>query len=140
MKYTKIILTIFLASLLLFAVLVSYTYYTKNYSNVEKFQDVQDNKIKIALFYATWCGHCEKYRQAGTFQKAFQKVQADDNLKSKVTFIEYDADQHKDLINKYDINGFPSILSIDTNGNKLKEFEGNRNNIDDLIKFATQSI
>jgi thiol-disulfide isomerase/thioredoxin len=139
MKYTKLILAIFLASLLLFAVLVSYTYYTNNVGNVEKFDD-NNKTTKIALFYANWCGHCEKYRQDGTFQKAYKKVNTDDKLKGKVTFIEYDADLNKDLINKYDISGFPTIISIDVDGNKLQEFKGNRNSIDDLLKFASDSI
>jgi thiol-disulfide isomerase/thioredoxin len=135
--FVKIILVLFIATLLFYAIYVSYLYYTQHVGNVEKFEE---NNVKIALFFATWCGHCREFKESGKFQTAYQKINADDRFKGKVVFVEYDADLNKDLVNKYGIQGFPSILSIDKDGNKIADFTGDRYSIDDLVNFTSQTL
>lgn len=124
-SYYKIIIILFIASLLFYAVFVSY-----NYSNVEKFND---NTTKVLLFHATWCGHCKKYEQSGVFDKTSK------NSPNNVQFIKYDYDTNTELAGKYNIQAFPTIISVDGTGQIIDTFKGDIYDQNALIAFATES-
>lgn len=121
----RIVLVIFIASLLMYAVYVSYNYH------VEKFADAMPT---VALFFATWCGHCTNYEKSHTFDNV-TKV-----MEGKVNFVKYDYDMNKALANKMGINAFPSIVLIDANGKKIVDFEGDIYNTSALVEFANKAI
>ena len=56
------------------------------------------------IFYAPWCGHCK--RSMPEFQKAASQNE-------NVILINSDLDSSKELIDKYSIEGFPSIVKAD---------------------------
>lgn len=85
---------------------------------------------KVMLFHATWCGHCEQYLNSGVFEKTAENPEV-----QGISFEKFDADKNGSMVEKYDITGFPTILGLNTQGEKVV-FEGNRNSMDDLIKFA----
>lgn len=99
-----------------------------SYATYEHFEN--SVKPKVILFYATWCGHCEQYLHSGVFEKASetQEVQG-------VIFEKLDADKNESLREKYDITGFPTIIGLNSKGDKMT-FEGNRNSVQDLVVFA----
>lgn len=126
-SYYKYIIILFIASLLFYAVFVSYNYYTLHAGNVEKFND---QTPQVALFYATWCGHCTKYKKSGVFD------QASKNAPSNVKFNQYDYDKNTELAGKYDVQAFPTIVLIDSNGKLIKTFDGDIYDEKALLEFA----
>jgi thiol-disulfide isomerase/thioredoxin len=113
--------------------LVLYVSYTRMTSQ-EKFS--QDGNVRVCLFHATWCPHCTKYLDSGTFDNAYSKAR---EANGNVTFEKIDYDQNKNLANKYDINSFPTIIAIDAQGNQIEKFQGNRHNIEEVVDFALKA-
>ena len=133
----KIIIVIFISSLLLFAVFVTYQHIVK----VETFEE---KKLPtIALFFAHWCGHCESYEKAGVFDKTFNMLNTDPayaHLKDKIVFIKYDYDLHKDMAIKLGIDSFPSIIAIDKHGEKIKSYNEDIYSSSKLLDFAASCL
>jgi thiol-disulfide isomerase/thioredoxin len=102
---------------------------TAQYASFEQYANGADGP-KVMLFHATWCGHCEKYLSSGIFDK----VSGSKDVQG-VSFQKFDADQNEDLREKYDVTSFPTILGVNSKGEKVG-FEGNRNMESDLVSFA----
>ena len=84
----------------------------------------------LYLFKAEWCPHCVGFKPTWT------KIQ--DELKDNINFVTYDADEHKNEIEKYKIDGFPTlILKLH---DKAVEYVGNRDekSIKEFIKEYTK--
>ena len=94
---------------------------------VEGFHDVSHGK-RVILFHWKDCGHCKKMMPEW---QRFVKLNAN-NSKVKIETVE--KDDAPELIQKYNVQGFPTIIAIN-DGKKVKEFEGERN-VDDLQRFA----
>lgn len=130
-NHVKIVLAIFVVFGIMLALFLAYNQIQK-----EKFTQ-GTSKVRICLFYAEWCPHCTKYLESGVFESV-----ANDTMSKRndVVFETIDYEQNKNLANKYDINGFPTIVSIDANGNKIKEFQEDRYNATKLQQFALESL
>jgi thiol-disulfide isomerase/thioredoxin len=76
------------------------------------------SNMKLVLYKATWCGHCNN------FKKTWGELKDDEELKQKVQFIEYDADKDKDEVASAKISGYPTLLL--TIKDKVVEYEGRR--------------
>jgi thiol-disulfide isomerase/thioredoxin len=131
---TKLLILLFIGTLLLLAVYAMYNYYGLG-MNVEKFE-TSAVLPKVALFHAQWCPHCKDYEAKGFFDVAAKMAQENASTAGKVAFIKYDADLNEQYVKKYNIAGFPTIIGIDKQGKKVKEFLGDRNNTTELISFA----
>lgn len=70
----------------------------------------------VMLFKAEWCGHCKQ------FKPTWDKLQSVFN--KKFNFITYDSDKDTDMLKKYNIDGFPTIII--KNGSDLMPYEGGR--------------
>ncbi len=134
----KTILFVFVLVVLAYAVYMAYTDIKKNMPKVSESFSSEEPKLKICLFKAEWCKYCLKYVQSGTFNNAYDSIKDKPEYKD-VVFVTYDFDQNKALAEKYNINSFPSIVAVDKDGNLVKNFEGNRDSQDDLLKFVDES-
>jgi protein disulfide-isomerase-like protein len=79
---------------------------------------MSSDKPCIIFFYAPWCGHCKNAKPE--FEKLMKMA------KGKAYMI--DCDDHKDIAQKYGIQGFPTIRYYPKgpkNGNP-REYNGNR--------------
>lgn len=136
MKLIKTILIIFVLLIITYAIYMAYTDIMKNIpaekAKLEKFSGTED-KLKICLYKATWCGFCTKYIKSNVFNDAYADVKGKYN---DVVFSTVDFDENKKLAEKYDINGFPTIIAVDSKGNLLDTFTGDRSKKEDLMKFV----
>ena len=130
MKLTYII------SILLVIVIVAViaVYFFKN--KKENF-DNNTPKLQIALFKAEWCGHCTNYLKSNVFNDAYTKAK---DQYPGVVFITYDFDSNKELASKYNVNSFPTIIAVDSDGKYLTKFNGDRTNTDELVKFVKDNM
>ena len=117
-KYVKYVLIILFA-------LTIFRFFTDKKSS-EKFSE--EEKKTVVLFKAEWCGHCNR------FKEDWEKIKILLTKKGIETQT-YDADDEKSqkVMEKYQINSFPSIMIIQ--GDESEKYEGDRS-IEDVIDFA----
>jgi thiol-disulfide isomerase/thioredoxin len=110
-------------------------YYKKYLNYKQKYMNLKSHNVmtggastqnKLYLFKAEWCGHCQN------FKSTWSQLQKE--MKDHVEFVTYDADNHKNEIKKYNIQGFPTLI-LHT-GSKAVEYNGQRdiNSLKDFIK------
>jgi len=110
-------------SILYIAALIVVAYYFNKYvltnMNVENFDGKNfenDGKKKVVYFYMNGCPHCD----------SFSPIWDEFKQTSKLTTHKIESADAGTMIDKYKISGFPSIILLDENNNKLKELEGPR--------------
>lgn len=82
--------------------------------NVENFEN--DGKKKVVYFYMNGCPHCD----------SFSPIWDDFKQTSPLPTHKIESADAGEMLKKYNISGFPTILLLDKNNNKLKELEGDR--------------
>ena len=117
------------------AVILILCFYSNNNSTFSETISLSNSKYdsadadgNVLIFYANWCGHCNKAKPE--FQKASEKGNG------KVIMIDADELGAKELKDKYSVQGFPTILKI-SNGSYVK-YEGGRTS-DGIISFLNNS-
>ncbi|XP_042482725.1 protein disulfide isomerase-like 2-3 [Macadamia integrifolia] len=79
---------------------------------------VKSKDLWIVEFFAPWCGHCKKL--APEWKKAAK------NLKGKVKLGHVDCDSEKSLMNRFKVQGFPTILVFGADKDSPIPYEGAR--------------
>lgn len=78
-----------------------------------------ENKLVMIDFTATWCGWCKKLQTDVFDREEFQKFAAE-----KLVLVSIDADANRDLVSKYKVEGFPTIVFLNGEGEKVHEISG----------------
>lgn len=107
-----------------------YLKYKAKYHALKKKQYVMkggSDKNTLYLFKAEWCHHCRMFKETWDFLQ--------ENMKGKINFIAYDSKENKDKMEKYKIEGFPTLKLQTKDG--LIEYQGERN-IDDIKNFIKE--
>lgn len=101
---------------LLIIVYFFYKYVLTNL-NIENFGNIEnDRRKKVAYFFMNGCPHCV----------SFSPVWDEFKQTSPLPTYKIESNEAGEMMNKYNISGFPTILLLDENNNKLKELEGDR--------------
>jgi len=104
---------------LLIIVYFFYKYVLTNL-NVENFGNngniENDRRKKVVYFFMNGCPHCV----------SFSPIWDEFKQTSPLPTYKIESNEAGTMINKYNISGFPTILLLDENNNKLKELEGDR--------------
>lgn len=143
-KVFKLLLWLFIIVVVVTAVGMTYKKVSSNLEPRKKEtfsdQEVKPKKqLKITLFYATWCGHCEKYISSGLFDTTYKELESTGKY-DNVVFVKVDSDKNRPMVNKYGIQGFPTIMAISSDGNLVDEFAGDRNDPEALKDFVNSSV
>jgi thiol-disulfide isomerase/thioredoxin len=108
--------------------------FLNNLFSKNNFQNTSDteqiNHIKIYYFNASWCFHCQNFKPI--WNNFVDSLHDTDNI----TPINLNCDNNKenvDLINKYNIEGFPTIIIV-YNDNKFVKYSGPKT-VNGLRKF-----
>lgn len=90
-------------------------------------QEAQNNNKSVFVdVYASWCTYCKAMDQnTYTDSRVQQKL-------SNYVLVKINGDQNPDLMEKYQIYSYPTILILDSNGNVVKTISGYQSP-DDLI-------
>ncbi|HEY9070961.1 MAG TPA: thioredoxin family protein [Candidatus Ozemobacteraceae bacterium] len=82
-------------------------------------QGTADSKLVMVDFTATWCGWCTKLKDEVFSTDEFKKAAGE-----KLVLVAIDADQNRELVDKYKVEGFPTILFLDTDGREVNRIVG----------------
>lgn len=73
-------------------------------------------QVVVMDFWASWCAPCRRF--SPTFE-AWAKKYSNENVK----FVKVNADEHKDLVKKYDVSALPTVV-VEVDGKVVAKFEG----------------
>ena len=79
------------------------------------------NKMLLIDFYAEWCRFCTMMNTEVFQKKAFQELVAD-----HFVLVSIDADQQRDIVQKYQVQGFPTVVFLDPAGEEIRRIVGYR--------------
>ena len=132
--------------ILILIILVIFLYYkivvpniSNSYVTNKEFTSNTNNsnsEISIILFKTEWCPHCKAAMpEWNKFTRYIAKINDDLDFKIKTTIV--DCDKQSSIAEKYNIEGYPSIIAIYKN--KVYEYDAkpDKNN---LITFIETTI
>ena len=100
-------------SILYIAALIVVFYYFNKYvltnMNVENFEN--DGKKKVVYFYMNGCPHCD----------SFSPIWDEFKQTSKLPTHKIESADAGEMMSKYKISGFPTIILLDENNNKTRK-------------------
>ncbi|RNF12068.1 protein disulfide isomerase [Trypanosoma conorhini] len=73
-------------------------------------QVIGQSKYVFLEFYATWCGHCQKF--APVFARLAVLVQQDATLRDKVILGKMDSGHIRELASDFGVTGYPSLFLV----------------------------
>jgi thioredoxin-related protein len=122
----KNLLTGFLISVIVFSLVGYVLSLTRNGSTKEGFK----GRKSLLLVHMEGCGHCEK------LMPEWDKFTKMNNTSITTKAVEKDDDRA--LVKRYGVEGFPTILLLDSNGKKLDTYSGPRN-AQGLLDYCQQN-
>ncbi|XP_059652325.1 protein disulfide-isomerase like 2-1-like [Cornus florida] len=100
----------------------------------DNFDDIVLDETKDVLveFYAPWCGHCKN------LAPIYEKVATAFKMEEDVVIANLDTDKYKDLGEKYDVSGYPTLKFFPKN-NKAGEDYGGGRDLNDFVNFINDA-
>jgi len=96
---------------------------TKNFDEF-----VAKNPLSLIEFYAPWCGHCKAL--APEYEKAAQQLEG----KNSGALGKVDCTVERDVCNKFDVQGFPTVKLFHNDGSEPTDYNEARK-ADAIVKF-----
>jgi len=95
-------------------------YLSHDYESVIKLASKNNKKVFID-FYTTWCGGCKGYDKYIFPDSTFQVY-----IQDKFYSLELDAEspENKEIVKKYKVFGYPTIIIADSKGNEINRIVG----------------
>lgn len=88
-----------------------------------------DNNTKLVYYYMEGCGHCNNFNSVWTdFTSQYE---------GNLTLEKLNQKDHESDIKKHNITGFPSVVLVSPNGDKIADFEEDRS-VESLNDFINK--
>lgn len=103
------------------------------YNNMDKFTNTKfldSSQKQLILFYSPDCGYCKQVLPT------WNKFELDFNGRKNVQITKINGYSYPDLAKQYNIEGFPTILSI-KDGNIIGKYQGDRT-YNSFVEFLNQ--
>lgn len=81
-------------------------------------QSKKENKVLLVFFQASWCSYCKKLEKT-----IFPDEEVSKEL-DKMILLKIDGDKNPELIQKYEVKAYPTLLFFDLNGNMIEQIIG----------------
>ena len=107
--------------ILLIVYYVYTTYLKEGFENIDLDNETKSGK-QLVLFYADWCGHCKKIKPE--WDQAATEIKDKDKKMLKIN-CGGGSEKEKELMEKYNIDGYPTIILF--KDGKPSPYEGARN-------------
>lgn len=80
-------------------------------------------KMKVLEFFTQWCHVCK------IFDPVFDQVQSSSKYAATCKFQRYDAEDpsNSDLVQRYEVSHYPTVIFADSNGKQIDRFAGSTN-------------
>jgi protein disulfide-isomerase A6 len=100
----------------------------------DNFDSVVDgSKAAFVEFYAPWCGHCKN------LAPEYEVVGETFDRETSVVIAKVDADAHRSLGERYEVQGFPTLKFFPKGSTTPEAYEGGRS-ADDIITFINNKV
>ena len=109
---------------------LNFNLWKKKDDKKEDSKEGNSNGKTMVLCHWKDCGHCKR------MMPEWDKLEANHGTTLTVKKVEKDEDPA--LMKKHSVKGFPTILLLDRNGNKIKQYEGDRT-FDAMKSFAEEN-
>ncbi len=132
-KYKLTIITLIIVSFLIFIALVYYFYI--NYKSSTKKEGFSE-QAKLMMFHVDWCPHCKKaLPDWNLFKNNSNNIKCNNKPLQIIDYdVTDDTPNNKELLNKYSIKGYPTII-LENNGKTTElELKPTKQNLEDFIK------
>jgi len=119
--------------LVLIALWIGYRLYLSFVMNSEGFASGGGNH-KFVMYYADWCGHCK------TTKPTFAQLGSTQTIGGKtVDILMVSPETNPELVGDQKIAGYPTIRLLDSKGQMVAEYNGDRS-LGDFQRFLTQNV
>lgn len=96
--------------------------------NLEGYEGEEQIPAKVVYFFMDGCHACKDFEETwNNFTNSYNGQLTIEKIERK--------DAGDDVLDKHKVKGFPTVLLVDTNDNKIKEFTNDRT-VDKLMDFA----
>ena len=122
----------------LLVLLLSFVLYKCLCNKTSKETFTEDKEHELVFFYATWCGHCTKFKPVWQeFKTEFENTPESNNVDIKELNI--DEEESKEYMQKYNVRGFPHVVCAKKDGSKESVFSNDRTK-ENLFVFVNEAM
>lgn len=138
-SFSKRMILLFALILILVAIYYIYKLYKKKDIDTHIEEDNEGGIVELLFFHADWCPHCKTAMPEWENLKTNYENKMVNNF--KINFIDIDCsnetDEITDLMNKYNVEGFPTFKLI--KDDNVIEYDA-KPNYDTLVEFLNTVI
>ena len=117
--------------LFIFIILCVLAFFIRKYVlNRREGMDLNSDKKSIVYCHMDGCGHCE------AFNPIWDQFMNGSKLPT-INYAKVEASEDPKFMEKMGVQGFPTVIAVGTDGNKIKEHDGART-VDALNDFANE--
>jgi len=104
-------------------------------TSVEKFNQMIDDGSVFVMFFAPWCGHCQRLKP--TWDQLMKDINTDETI--SITIMKVDCTQNTKLCSDQGVMGYPTLKLYLEDEEEAVRYKGSRD-VASLKKFVMKSM